>query len=497
MVEQITTLILAVVVVFFFLNKGKKSKNSKSTKLLPPGPKPLPIIGNLHQMSNPPFRCLRDLSSQHGPLMHLKLGERSAIVVSSPELAKQMLKDLDPCFAQRPEYLASKILWYTGSDIGFSPYGEYWRQMRKFCVNELLSTKMVRLFQSIREDESARLVDSLRESSGSSVNFTEKLFSLSSSITFRAAFGAVCADSKALMKMIEHTMEMVGGFEMLDLFPSSRIVAALSWRRMRLLKTMRCELDAIMDDIIDRHRRNRGRNSEFGGEDLVDVILRAQEEEQLQFPIDNNNIKAVLYDVFTAGTDTSAATIEWTMVELLRHPRVMAKVQAEVRRAFIENPSFQQDNEVYDLKYLKLVIKESLRLHPPGPMLPRASIEEQVINGYTIPVGAMVMVNNWAMQRDPSYWKDPERFEPERFETEDLNFVAGDCKYSPFGIGRRMCPGLTFGLAAVESALIQLLYNFDWKLPAGLRAQDLDMTENVGLTATRKQNLFVVVTPYK
>lgn len=136
----------------------------------------------------------------------------------------------------------------------------------------------------------------------------------------------------------------------------------------------------------------------------------------------------------------------------------------------------EEDDEAsvsYSLKYLKLVIKESLRLHPPGPVLPRASIEEQVINGYTIPAGAMVMVNNWAMQRDPRYWKDPERFEPERFETEDLNFIAGDCKYTPFGIGRRMCLGLT----AVESALIQILYNFDWKLPKGLRAEDLGMTE--------------------
>ncbi|KAG6404833.1 hypothetical protein SASPL_132409 [Salvia splendens] len=157
----------------------------------------------------------------------------------------------------------------------------------------------------------------------------------------------------------------------------------------------------------------------------------------------------------------------------------------------------ENNEEINNLIYLKLVIKETLRLHPPAPMLPRACNEEHVINGYTIPAGSMVMVNIWAMQRDPEHWENAERFEPERFETEDLNFVGGDFKYLPFGFGRRMCPGLTFGLASAESALVQLLYNFDWKLPENVRAEDLDMAENVGITATRKQNLSVIVTPYK
>ena len=196
--------------------------------------------------------------------------------------------------------------------------------------------------------------------------------------------------------------------------------------------------------------------------------------------------------MFSAGTDTSATTIDWTMVELTRNPRVMAKVQAEVRQAL--NANMGADN---DLKYLNLVIKETLRLHPAIPMLPRSCNEEQLINGYTIPAGSMVMVNIWAMHRNPRYWKDPEWFNPERFENGNLNFVGGDFKYLPFGFGRRMCPGLAFGLANVEAALVQLLYNFDWKLPEGVRAEDLDMIENVAITSTRKQNLFVVATPYK
>ena len=199
--------------------------------------------------------------------------------------------------------------------------------------------------------------------------------------------------------------------------------------------------------------------------------------------------------MFIAGTETSSSTIDWTMVELLRHPKVMAKAQAELRQA-LEGNTIEQNDVASNLKYLKLVIKETLRLHPPVPMLPRACKKVCTINGYTIRAGEKVMINHWAMQRDPSYWKDPEMFKPERFEDQPLDYVGGDCHFLPFGAGKRMCPGMMFGLAAVESILIQLLYNFNWKLPECVRAEDLDMTENNGVTAARKHNLFVVATPY-
>ncbi|KAG6419559.1 hypothetical protein SASPL_121781 [Salvia splendens] len=342
-------------------------------------------------------------------------------------------------------------------------------------------------------------MDSLRESSGRIVNLTEKIFSHSSSVTCRAAFGGVVVDNEAFLKLTADATAMASGFEIADMFPSSRIIGALSWTKRRL-KEMRWELDVILDNVIDQHRRNRVENelgnSEFGSEDLVDVFLRVKEEGKLQFPIDKDNIKAVLHDVFVAGTDTSAGTIDWTMTELLRHPQVMAKAQAEVRQALKGN-STEQNDIVRNLKYLKLVIKEALRLHPPIPMLYRASKEEHMMNGYTIPAGEKVTINIWAMHRDPRYWKDPEMFKPERFENQSLDFVGGDhYHFLPFGAGKRMCPGITYGLANVEFTLSQLLYNFDWVLPTGVRAEDLDMTENNGLTAARKHNLSVVVTPY-
>nr|QEU48958.1 cytochrome P450 monooxygenase CYP71D507 [Thymus vulgaris] len=495
----------SVILFFFIIQKWNNAKECSSK--LPPGPPKLPIIGNLHLLSSPPIRCFRDLSKRYGPIMYLKLGESSAVVVSSPEIAKEMLKDLDPIFADRPRGVAIEIMWYDYIDIVFCPYGDYWRQMRKICINELLSPRMVRSFRSIRRDEACRLAAAVRESSGRVSNLTEKIFSFSSSITCRAAFGGVCKDSPALIKLMMETLQMAGVFEVEDLFPSSRIVRALS-RSKRRLVGMKKKLDVILDGVIEEHRENlakitaaaaaEGRdsgerlgNGEFGGEDLVDVFVRIKEGGEMEFPIGNDNIKSVLYDIFSAGTETSSSTIDWVMVELLRNPKAMAKLQAELRQA-----ETLEDDVVSKMKYLKLVIKETLRLHPPIPLVPRVSREAREINGYTLPAGTKVMVNIWAMQRDPMLWDDPEKFEPERFANRALEFTGGDFEYLPFGTGKRMCPGITFGMATVELGLAHLLYNFDWKLPEGSKVEDLDMIENDGITASRKDNLFVVATPY-
>ncbi|KAL7122296.1 hypothetical protein ACP275_01G036800 [Erythranthe tilingii] len=505
-----TLAVLLVPVILLLIRKWRKSK-SESVKNLPPGPKHLPIIGDLHLLTALPFRSFRELSEKYGPLMHLKLGQVSTIVVSSPEIAKQMLKEHDPNFADKPRSVGIEIMWYDYTDIAFSPYGNYWRQMRKICVMELLSPKSVRSFASIRKDEISGLVGTLRRGSGGGepINLTDKIFSLMSAITCRAAFGKVSTDNETLVKLLKEGIAMAGGFEISDLFPDSKIINALSKGRFKLLK-MRRKLDEILDSIIDEHKVNLAKmerengdqssvikrgNGENGNEDLVDVFLRIQENGGLEFPIGNNNIKAVLQDMFSAGTDTSSTAIDWTMTELMRNPRVMAKAQAEVREAFKETEPIDEGNTQH-LKYLKMVIKESLRLHPPVPLLPRASREEMVLNGYTIPANVKVIVNNWAIQRDPKHWENPDSFEPERFEKNNSrDFLGGDFEFLPFGSGKRMCPGITFSMAGVELVLAQLLYSFNWKLPDGVNPGSLDLIENHGITGQRKENLYVVAQP--
>lgn len=183
--------------------------------------------------------------------------------------------------------------------------------------------------------------------------------------------------------------------------------------------------------------------------------------------------------------------MEWAISELLKNPRVMKKAQAEVRQAF-KGKTKVVESDIQSLDYLKLVIKETLRLHPPGPLLPRETREKCEVGGYEIPVKTKVLVNAWAIGRDPNIWTEPECFKPERFQGSLVDFKGTNFEFIPFGAGRRICPGISFATANIELALAQLLYHFDWKLPNGIKLEELDMSETFGITARKKHNLHLI-----
>lgn len=193
------------------------------------------------------------------------------------------------------------------------------------------------------------------------------------------------------------------------------------------------------------------------------------------------------------GTETSSTTIEWAMTELIRNPESMKMVQAEIRRVVSDNKGYINETTIENLKYLKAVIKETLRLHPPAPFLiPRECTQTCEINGYTIPVGTQVIVNAWAIGRDPDYWSFSEKFLPDRFLNLSIDYKGFNFEYIPFGSGKRICPGMLFGMAMVELILAQLLYHFDWELPPGTTPESLDMSETFGTTMRRKTHLILI-----
>ncbi|CAN4118326.1 unnamed protein product [Withania somnifera] len=411
--------------------------------------------------------------------MHLQLGEITTVVVSSVDMAREVLKTHDLAFASRPKLVSLDIICYKCTDIAFSPYGEYWRQMRKVCVMELLTAKNVRSFSTIRHDEASRLLQIIRSSTqGEPINVTEQILWYESSITCKAAFGELLKDQEKFIGIVRELVELAGGFSVADIFPSIKILHVLSGLRSRILKVHK-NIDAIVEDVINEHKKNiagdKKGNGSLGGEDLVDVLLRLMESGELQIPITNDNIKAIMIDLFSAGTETSSTTILWAMTEMMRNPSVLAKAQAEVREALKGKETLNED-VIEDLKYLKQVVKETFRLHPPLPLLvPRECREETKINGYTIPLKTRVMVNVWAIGRDPKYWEDAESFMPERFEQSTVDFMGNNFEFLPFGAGRRMCPGISFGLINVHLPLAKFLYHFDWKLPDGMKPEDLDI----------------------
>ncbi|KAK9062923.1 hypothetical protein SSX86_020113 [Deinandra increscens subsp. villosa] len=456
----------------------------------------LPLFGHIHHLlASPPHHALKTLAEKHGPIVHLQLGHVSTLLISSSHFAKEIMKTHDLSFANRPKLLTVELIAYNYTDIAFAPYGDYWRQMRKICVLELLSAKKVESFRSVREQVSWDLLDSITMQRSKAVNLTEMISIVMNTIICRVVVGRGCRDQEMLLKLINDAVHLSSGFDVADLFPSVKVLPLITGTRRKMMK-IRKELDKIFDRIISDHQERRRVKCENENEDLLSVLLRLKYDGGLEFPLTFDNIKGVMLDVFAGGTDNPSAIVQWAMSELLRNPKEMKKAQAEVRQV-LKGRQKIHESDVQGLEYLKLVIKETLRLHPPLPLLvPRECREECEIGGCRIPIKTKVIINAWKIARDPDYWIDPESFIPERFSESRISMMGTDFEYLPFGAGRRMCPGSLLGLANTELPLAMLLYHFNWELPDGAKPEDLDMSESFGASLKRKNDLLVVPIPY-
>ncbi|KAI5432855.1 hypothetical protein KIW84_020240 [Lathyrus oleraceus] len=430
------------------------------------------------------------MAQKYGPMMYLKLGEVPYIIVSSPEIAKEIMKTHDLSFCDRPSLMLPTIFSYNGTDILYSRYGEPWRQLRKICGTELLSPKRVQSFRSIREEEVGDLVKSIAASEESVVNLSHKISDMTHAFVARAAFGKRIKHQQAFRSAIDEISILLGGFCIADLYPSIKMLQSMSMAKTKFEKLHK-EVDVIMQDVVDDHRsvhRNVSKD-----EDIVDALLQIQREsEQSQHPVTDINIKSIILDMFSAGSETSSGFMGWCISEIIKNPKVMEEAQAEVRRVY-DKKGYVDETELHQLIYLKCVIKETLRLHPHAPLLlPRECRERCQISGYDIPAKAMVLINAWAIGRDPRYWVDAESFKPERFLNSTIDFKGTDFEFIPFGAGRRICPGIGFVVAIIELTLAQLLYHFNWKLPNDMKNEELDMTESPGVTVTRKHDLCLI-----
>ncbi|CAD6336143.1 unnamed protein product [Miscanthus lutarioriparius] len=465
---------------------------------LPPGPWQLPFIGSMHHLLGQlPHRAMRDLARRHGPVMLLRIGEVPTLVISSREAAREVMKTHDTSFASRPLSATVRVLTNNGRDIIFAPYGEHWRQLRKLAITELLSARRVLSFRAIREEEVAAMLRACAAAAAESrpVEMRARLSALVADATVRAVMGDRCRDRDVFLRELDRSIGLSAGFNPADLWPSSRLVGQLSGA-VRRAEECRDTVFGILDGIIKEHLQRMDSAGAGAGEaeDLVDVLLKIYKDGSLQIPLDMDVLKAVIFDIFGAGSETSATTLEWTIAELIRNPKAMQRATAEVREAFGARGAVAE-HALGELRYLHLVIRETFRLHTPLPLLlPRQSQEPCRVLGYDVPAGTTVLINVWALGRDGRYWSgDPEEFRPERFEAEAsaVEFKGADFELLPFGAGRRMCPGMSFGLANVELALASLLFHFDWEAPGVSDPAEFDMTEAFGITARRKANLLL------
>ncbi|CAI0410707.1 unnamed protein product [Linum tenue] len=500
-------LIISIIIIIIFSPKRWAQGRKKPGRQLAPAPGwRLPVIGHLHHFltsRQPPHRLLRELSRKHGDVIRLELGEISHVLISSAEAAMEVMRTHDVKFAQRPPHPHYEKVVYGGMDLIQAPYGDYWRQLRRIATLELLTAKRVRSLRRVREAEVRTLVASIAASSpGATIDLTRMLFSFTYNVMYRiismSTFGDVSRGQEEFIKVAEKLVEYAGGFKVAYLFPSNALVQMLSGTE-EFLDGIQKVVDGLAESMIEQHQARRAAQegksrAEEEEEDLLDVLLNLQENDTtLGFRLSTDAVKGFLLDIFLAGSETPAALIEWTMSELIKNPEVMYKAQSEVRRVFGGKGRVEEAG-ICELAYLKLVIKETLRLHTPAPLvLPRECREECRISGYDIPLKTRILVNAWAIARDPRYWgEEAEKFMPERFLNNKVSFRGGDFEFLPFGAGRRMCPGMTFGLAAAELPLASLLFHFDWELPRGVEPTSFNMDEKFGVTLRRENHLELI-----
>ncbi|XP_022966921.1 cytochrome P450 71B19-like [Cucurbita maxima] len=481
----------------FIILKWKAAANRRKRNF-PPSPPKLPIIGNLHQLGKLPHRSLWRLSQLYGPIMSLNLGRIETIIISSTETARALLKTHDLQSCNRPQTHAMKKFTYNFLDLGFSPYNDYLREMRKICMLEFFSMKRVLSYKPIREQEVCLLIESISQSAscGAIVDLSEKSIALTTGVIFRIAFGKPF-EGDGFHELISEVEALMGSYSASEFFPVPFVGEVFDWfsgREARIEKVFN-EINALFQKVIDEHLCPERPKPEQ--DDIIDVLLAIGKKQVHPHTvvINHENIKAILFNIFVAGLDTGSITIVWAMAELAKNAKLMKKAQEEIRN-YVRNKQKVREKDVEELPYLKMIVKETLRLHPPAPLLlPRETISHFKIEDYDFYPKTKVQVNIWAIGRDPTYWTDPEEFLPERFAESSVDYKGQHYEFLPFGAGRRICPGLNMGVKTVELALANLLYHFDWKLPNGMKEEELDMEESSGLSLTIYKKLPLKLVP--
>ncbi|CAL0318028.1 unnamed protein product [Lupinus luteus] len=483
-----------------YYSTWRKSKSSSSdsdhkNNMIIPGPKGYPLIGSFSLMTSLAHHRIAAAAkaSNATRLMAFSLGETRVIVTCHPDVAKEILNS--SVFADRPIKESAYSLMFNRA-IGFAPYGVYWRTLRRIAATHLFCPKQIKASETQRNEIATQMIGFFknRHTEGGSVTVRHVLKRASLNNMMWSVFGQRYERNSGMEEelsgLVEQGYDLLGTLNWGDHLP---LLKEFDLQKVRFTcSKLVPKVNRFVGSIIAEHRTHTTESNR----DFVHVLLSLNGPDKLSDP----DMIAVLWEMIFRGTDTVAVLIEWILARMVLHPEVQHKVQEEldVVAGCSSRPLTEEDMAA--LLYLPAVVKEVLRLHPPGPLLSwsRLAITDTTIDGYHVPAGTTAMVNMWAISRDPDVWKDPLEFMPERFvagEGEpEFSVLGSDLRLAPFGSGRRTCPGKSLGLATVSFWVARLLHEFEF-LPCDDEMTGVDLTEVLRLSCEMANPLTVMVRP--
>ncbi|KAL6224881.1 hypothetical protein ACLB2K_003736 [Fragaria x ananassa] len=465
--------ILLIIIKFIFRTKQH----------LPPSPLTLPIIGHLHLLTPLPHRIFQQLSQKYGPVVSLWFGSRRVVVVSSSSVAEECFTRNDLVLANRPRFiLIGKHVGYNYTTVVVSPYGDHWRNLRRIGATEIYSPSRLNMFSSTRKDEVKRLLFKL--SHNSRKDFTKvDLRSMLSEMAFNIIMTMVAGkryygdgvsdneEAKEFRDILSKIFLYAGATNPSDFMPILKWFGGGGFEKK--LMELGKRNDAFLQGLIDEQNLSKTTSDQSKASTMIHHLLSLQESEPKYYT--DEIIKGHILVMLMAGTDSSSLTIEWAMSNLLNHPEVLKRARAELDAEFGQEHLIDEPY-IFKLPYLQSIISETLRLYPTAPLLmPHYSSDDCTIGGFDVPRDTMVMINAWAIHRDPKLWDDPESFKPERF----ANGGEEPYKLMPFGQGRRACPGIALAQRVVGLGLGSMIQCFEWERVGDMK---VDMSEGEGLT---------------
>nr|AQY76212.1 cytochrome P450 [Thapsia garganica] len=479
-----------------------RRKTSYRRSKLPPGPRGWPVFGNLFDIGSLSHRSQEALKQVYGPVVWLNLGFVKTMVLLSAGAAEEFFKNHDLSFVDRFINDSMRSLDHHTISIAFGSYSTYWRTLRRICTSELFANKKINSTMFIRQkcvDELLSWIQNeVEKSSSSRIVVRDFVFSASFNIMGNLMLSRNLVDpqseiSSEFCTAFAGFQECVGRPNISDLIPWLRRLDLQGIRKAAEFNLAKA-IEIISEFVKERVTERQQKQDLSSEQDFLDVLLdyRGTGKDE-PAKLSEFQVTVFIMEMFFAGTDTSSATIEWAMCELLQNPDQMKKIKSELAIVVGANKKLLE-SDIENLPYLHAIVQETLRLHPPAPLLiPRKAVQDTNFMGYSIPKNTQVMVNCWAIGRDEDSWEDTLSFKPERFLDSNINYKGQCYEFLPFGAGRRMCPGVPLANRMVHLILGSLLHHFEWELCDDEKI--LDMRETMGETSNKLELLQAIPKP--